>query len=432
MNLQDLAPSPTVTVPLRLPVYVRPIDGLPKIMAGGIPVTPLNVAIGQLRNDRGATLASLRTYVRAARYYAEFCGHRDHSLVEVSDAEFNVFQRALRGEPFNDFQGRLVRLSTNKQRAEGHGMSARTADNMIALLYTLTKQIEHIYGVSFDWRRYEGVDATLVDDMYDQLGKRVYASIQRSHRYKHEHRKYNGIPNEQFGLLLRAARARWEGVIVDGDKAYARMHGQNPEGRRGALFFRNLAILLTMRYGGPRRSEVPTIDIDHIDRDKQRLYLATKGHRANGSLGLKPVILFPFVADALWAYLTQWRPEVVDASEDERAAVFVSHDTYNYGRRITDDSVRGLLDALRPALDAPWRDALTPHTLRHAFAYDLQQYGGPHATMAAMRHHSLDSQRPYAANVAMFYDQLVGPLEADFAGVCDQAGLTEVLRGHAS
>ncbi len=186
-----------------------------------------------------------------------------------------------------------------------------------------------------------------------------------------------------------------------------------------------------MRYAGPRRSEVVTIDIDDINRNEKRLYLATKGHRANGSLGLKPVILFPFVADALWTYLTQWRPEVIDVLEGDQSAVFVNHDTHNYGRRLTDDGVRGMLDVLRPALDATWRKAFTPHTLRHAFAYDLQRHGGPYATTANMRHASLNSQGPYAASVDMFYDQLVPPLEADFAEVLNQAGLTGEFHGRA-
>ncbi len=236
MNLENLSPSPMVTVPLRLPVYVRWTNGLPKIMAGGILVIPLNVALRQLRDDNGATLASIRTYARAARYYTEFCGHRDKSLIKVSDAEFNIFQRALCGESFNDWQGRPARLSVGEQRAEQQRLSACTGDNMISLLYTLARQIESLYAVSFDWRRYEGVDAANVDAMYDQQGNRVYRILQRSHHFKHEHQKYTGLPNEQFALLLGAARDRWGGLIVDGDNAYARAWpGPREETKRAIL-----------------------------------------------------------------------------------------------------------------------------------------------------------------------------------------------------
>lgn len=59
---------------LQFPVRVRMLDGLPKLLAGGIPITPMNLILKQKQREQGSTAASLDTYVRAARLYAEFCG----------------------------------------------------------------------------------------------------------------------------------------------------------------------------------------------------------------------------------------------------------------------------------------------------------------------------------------------------------------------
>jgi hypothetical protein len=112
----------SLSLPLRFPIRVRTLDGVPKLLAGGIPVTPINLILKQKQREQGATLASLDTYVRAARLYAEFCAHRQQSLL---------------GDPFPSASGPLVTLSGNRQR--------RTADLMLTLIYSLATEIEERY-----------------------------------------------------------------------------------------------------------------------------------------------------------------------------------------------------------------------------------------------------------------------------------------------
>ncbi len=66
----------SLSTPLRFPVRIRVLDGVPKILAGGIPVAPLNLVLVQRQREKGSTQASLDTYARAARLYVEFCAHR--------------------------------------------------------------------------------------------------------------------------------------------------------------------------------------------------------------------------------------------------------------------------------------------------------------------------------------------------------------------
>jgi hypothetical protein len=71
-----------------------------------------------------------------------------------------------------------------------------------------------------------------------------------------------GLPDTQFVCLLQAAYERWGNVVADGDVAWA----AHPEAQRGALFFRNLALLLILRCAGGRRSEVVQVRLQDVDR----------------------------------------------------------------------------------------------------------------------------------------------------------------------
>src|SRR5712692_10172906 len=106
----NLGPSFSLHASLRLPVRARTVDGAPKIIAGGVPVTPINLVLRQRQQDEGATDASLNTYVRAARLYVEFCAHRGCSLIDVSHEAFTLFKHALLGDPFYDAEGNPVHL----------------------------------------------------------------------------------------------------------------------------------------------------------------------------------------------------------------------------------------------------------------------------------------------------------------------------------
>jgi integrase len=254
----------SLSTPLRFPVRVRMLDSVPKILAGGVPVIPVNLILLQRQREMGSTPASLGTYVRAAHLYIEFCAHRDHSLLQISNEEFIWFKHALLGDPFPDASGNLVRLTGTRGR--------RTADLMLTLLYSLAADIEERYDVSFDWLRYKGIQYHLINGTQGtkRLAQHPSSGFRRTHRIRWTPRKVMGLPDDQFALLLQAAWNRWGNQIADGDTASA----EHPEAQRGALFYRNLAMLMVLRYTGSRRSEIVQIELGDIDRAESVIYLA--------------------------------------------------------------------------------------------------------------------------------------------------------------
>jgi integrase len=103
--------------------------------------------------------------------------------------------------------------------------------------------------------------------------------------------------------------------------------------------------------------------------------------------------------------------------------VFLSHSVRNYGRRLIAESVRALIDTLRPALDPPWNEQLTPHMLRHAFGYELQKVGGSSLVTANMRHASLHSGEAYAAGAEVFVDDILDAGNARILQLLKEANL---------
>jgi site-specific recombinase XerD len=389
---------------LKLPVRVVVIDNLPKIVAGGVPVTPIN-AVLERRHWGGATRASLDTYARAGRLYVEFCAHRGRSLVDITNEEFIWFKNALLGRPFLDSQGRQARLDGER--------GPRTGDLMLTLLYSIAIDIEELYNTKFDWRRYRGMPSELADVVRSLKGPFRKNTFRRAHQIKFTKPKVTGLPDEQFKKLIRAAYDRWGELIADGDIAFA----HQPERFRGALFYRNAGILLTLRYAGSRRCEVAPLRFEDIDRKDSLIYLVTKGHGER-----LPVLLFPAVREIIDCYAIHFRPTVTDGSA--RNLIFLSHSTRNYGKPLSAQSVRALVDTLRTALDPPWDNLTTPHTLRHAFGYDLQKYGGPAAVIAGMRHASAQSSEPYTAGPENFSDELLAPTDAKLARLFAEAGIS--------
>jgi len=417
MQPMDLKPHISLNLPLHFPVRLRNVDSVPKILAGGIPVLPINLILSQRRRETGATPASLDTYARAARLYVEFCAAREQSLCGISNEEFIWFQRALLGDAFPDALGHLVHLEGKRQR--------RTADLMLTLLYSLAADIAARYDITFDWLRYKGVSPAIPHAAHYRTSTRGFRSfgLRRVHSIRWVPPKIMGLPDAEFVRLLCVARERWEHTIADGDAAFA----PDPEAQRGALFSRNIAILFVLRYAGSRRSEAVEIEFDDIDRAVSTLSLTTKGHRREAGERL-PVLLFPWVRDVLWSYATHFRPCLEASSAEDRHALFLSHSTQNYGHKISDESVRMLIDTLRPALHSPWNTCLTPHMLRHSFGYDLQKYSGPTAVTTNMRHASSRSSEPYTAGPETFAEELLLPGNARIEHLLSQAGLLEVLR----
>jgi integrase len=408
--------SITLTERLKLPVEIVEVDGLPKLLAGNVPVTPLNVIFKWKQEKRGATMSSLDSYARAGKLHVEFAAHRGRSLVDITNEEFRSFTQALQGRHFLDENGRQQLLCGAR--------GPRTADTMIALLYSLAADLQEIYQVRLDWYRYRGVSNELVELVRARSGKSRSNSFRRAHHIPFTPKKVLPLPDEEFERLLLAAHEMWGDTVADGDTAFA----DDPATQCGALFYRNLGILLALRFEGARRSEPLYITLDDIDRQNSRIYLVTKGH--GGTEGEKlPVLLHPWVESAIWVYVTKYRP-VTDENSVKGYPVFVSHSTRNYGERISAQTVRKVIDALRGSLTPPWDKLVSPHILRHSFARDLQIHGGEAATMINMRHASVESLTPYSAGPEVFADELLKFGESRLTSLLSEFGID--LKGGGS
>lgn len=396
-------------MPLQPPVYLLKVDSIPKLVAGGIPVLPINLIFTRRRQFQFAPDTTLVSLAHAAQYYVEFCAHRGYGLLDVAHEEFTTFQNALLGEPFKDAEGSLVYLSGSRQR------SRRRVDHILQLLYGIAADITEVYGETFDWQRYKGSPAP---QGKGRGGKKARQGSRRVHTVRWECTKITGLPDEQFVKLLQAAKSRWGDQISGGDQA----HAADPERQRGALFYRNVALLFVLRYAGSRRAEANQLRIADIDRAQHLLHLVTKGHHGQHL----PVVLYEAVEQAIWLYVTRFRPWEA-APLEEQDAVFLSHSVRNYGQRLTAESVRALIDTLRPALDPPWNEQLTPHMLRHAFGYELQKMGGPALVTANMRHASLQSGDAYAAGAEVFVDEILSTGNARILRLINQANLEKDL-----
>lgn len=388
------------------------INGLPKIIAGHLPVTPLNEALKRRRDSGGATPASLETYTRAARLHAEFAAYRGRAIIDVTNEEFRCFTLALTGTPFLDGDGNLQQLSGNR--------GPRTADLMIALLYTLAGDIQELYGVRIDWRRYRGATEELVDLLRAVGGNYRAKSFPREHRVPYTPQQVLPLPDDQFELMLLGAQQKWGGLIAEGDEAFA----ENPEKQRGALFQRNVTLLLILRFGGARRSEATFITLQDVDRERSRLYLVTKGH--GGPKGKKlPVLLHPYVEAGIWNYATAHRP-VTKENSVAGYPVLVSHSTRNYGRQISAQCVRKVVDELREFLKPPWDELVSPHTMRHRFSIDLQKHAGEAGTIVNMRQASYRSLDSYLGSPEDFAPALIAATDSRLTALLDKFGLTTI------
>ncbi|HEU5379001.1 MAG TPA: site-specific integrase [Ktedonobacteraceae bacterium] len=384
-----MQPMHSLTMALQPPVQILKVDSVPKLMAGGTPVLPINLILKRRRDFLLAPDTTLTSLASAAQYYVEFCAHRRYGLLDVAHEEFTSFKNALLGEPFKDAEGNLVYLSGSRER------SSRRVDHILQLLYGIASDIAEVYGETFDWYRYKGSPSPPPQTSGYAPPKQ---GSRRIHAVRWEQTKITGLPDEQFVKLLQAAKTRWEDHIPRGDLAFA----AHPEKQRGALFYRNVALLFVLRYAGSRRSEANQLHIADVDRKRHLISLVTKGHHGKRL----PVVLYQPVEQAIWLYVTRFRPSEA-ASSGSQERVFLSHSVRNYGYGLTSESVRALVDTLRGALDPPWNEHLTPHMLRHAFGYELQRMGGPSLVTANMRHASLQSGDAYAAGAEVFVDDIL-------------------------
>jgi hypothetical protein len=94
--------SPSFGIEPRLPVWIRWVDGLPKILAGGVPIVVFNTALRHRARHDGATRKSLAAYGRAGALYATYCAHQGVGLLDIANDEFPSFVDGLLGLKFRN------------------------------------------------------------------------------------------------------------------------------------------------------------------------------------------------------------------------------------------------------------------------------------------------------------------------------------------
>jgi integrase len=404
-SIDDVAPG--LRAPIGAPVTLRWFGSTPRLFAAGLPVTAVNLALRD-RVAAGATSASVRSYAFGAKLFLSFLARRRLSLFEITNADFARFVRALVGQSFLDADGA-------ERHLDGH-RTATTGQAIVSRLYGLFGDIETSYNITFDWRRFRPASY--------RSGFRTQA---REHRFRVAARKPIGLPDEQFGRMLAFAVDLWGDEIANGDSAFA----SDPEAQRGALVARNVAVLMLLRFAGARRAEVAPLDLADIDRIGGSISLVTKGRHG----GKEPVVLLPVVDAALARYLFLFRPYGLRPFRPgsrqrpgaiDKVAVLLSHSAHHYGERISNETVRLVVDRLRPAVEPPWRERLHPHMLRHAFAHELQRSVGSFAASANLRHRSLSSIDAYRSDALQWADSL-RQVNAGAAELLAAAGLRVTL-----
>lgn len=363
--------SPSLRVQPRLPVWIRWVDGLPKILAGGEPIVPFNSALRQRARHDGTTRKSLAAYARVAALYTTYCAHQRIGLLNVTNDEFPYFVDGLLGLPFRDASGQLVDLDARVR-------SRRSVDLYLALLYSIAGDVAHLYGVSFDWRRYQRVVGSgngLTEVFRAHL---LIGLAQRTHRVRHPQRKVVGLPHEEFEKMLRRAVELWGDYLAAGDRRFA----LEPERQMGALLHRKwrscCACATQVRVG---RKLPPSESTTSTGRATS--YTCRQRGIAKVNPKYLPVVLYQDLANQLWSYFSDYRPVI--SNRTDQGNLFLSYGVRDYGRPLTDSVIRELFDRLRPALSRQWRKQATPHTLRHACAYELQGRVSPDVIMAQMR-----------------------------------------------
>ncbi len=152
---------------------------------------------------------------------------------------------------------------------------------------------------------------------------------------------------------------------------------------RGATFLavRDRALLETLYSAGLRVSELVALDWASLDLPEGRCTVLGKGRRER----------LAFLGSHAVRALDEYRPyRNLRARSGARDAVFVNH----RGTRLTDRSVRRLLDRAIVAADLP--SGVTPHTLRHTFATHLLSHGaGLKEVQEMLGHKHLSSTQIY-------------------------------------
>jgi integrase/recombinase XerD len=130
---------------------------------------------------------------------------------------------------------------------------------------------------------------------------------------------------------------------------------------RSSKGLRDRAVLETLYGAGLRISELVGLDVDDLDLQEGSVRVLGKGGKE------RDVPIGRYARDAISAYLTRVRPQIVTARS--RSALFLNL----RGGRLTRQGCAGIVQ--QHAAGAGIRKQVSPHTFRHSFATHLLEGG---------------------------------------------------------
>src|ERR687898_2743941 len=151
---------------------------------------------------------------------------------------------------------------------------------------------------------------------------------------------------------------------------------------RSAKGLRDRAVLETLYGAGLRISELVGLDVDDLDLQEGSVRVLGKGGKE------RDVPIGRYARDAISAYLTRVRPQIVSARS--RSALFLNL----RGGRLTRQGCTGIVQ--QHAAGAGIRKTVSPHTFRHSFATHLLEGGADvRAVQEMLGHQSITTTEIY-------------------------------------
>jgi integrase/recombinase XerD len=183
---------------------------------------------------------------------------------------------------------------------------------------------------------------------------RALSSVRAFHRFLLREGKISSDPTAAV-IRPKLPRSLPKPLSVD-DVARVLAH---PD--RSSKGLRDRAVLETLYGAGLRISELVGLDVDDLDLQEGSVRVLGKGGKE------RDVPIGRYARDAISAYLTRVRPQIVTARS--RSALFLNL----RGGRLTRQGCAGIVQ--QHAAGAGIRKQVSPHTFRHSFATHLLEGG---------------------------------------------------------
>ncbi len=248
-----------------------------------------------------------------------------------------MIERGLSGHTVAAYRRDLERYATFL-RARGITDARRVDERAVAA---------HVAGVSAstygDGRRYRATSVV-----------RALSAVRAFHRFLLRDGKISSDPTSAV-IRPKLPRSLPKPLSVD-DVARVLAH---PD--RSAKGLRDRAVLETLYGAGLRISELVGLDVDDLDLQEGSVRVLGKGGKE------RDVPIGRYARDAISAYLTRVRPQIVTARS--RSALFLNL----RGGRLTRQGCTGIVQ--QHAAGAGIRKKVSPHTFRHSFATHLLEGG---------------------------------------------------------